>query len=928
MPTREQLAAIKQLATSPEELAYFFDQLTSADWLPLLREDGLLGDPPDPIEQGDGVMFPFWPASRYLVRVASAAPRAVAGDLWAVRQSRNPRVWWDTVDALVNMPPEHATRFIPFIKRWVHHPWRLGVDTSAAKLVHHLTAEGARVQALDLGRSLARLVPPVDWPEGEPWLVLDDYDYGQEIPPIVRDLASFGPAGPGAFVEELEAFLAVRRFDSEGGSRADLSFIWRPAIEDHQQNWDFEREAKLVIAIRDGFEEVVARSPEELSGVVNRLLKSPWPVVRRLALHLLVESGEAAPDLVEKVLTDRDILAEDHHRHEFYRLLTGRFSSLSPDARRRFIANARSVGDSAAAASAERWPDEDAQIHRKFVIRRWLGAVEDHLEPAEQAELEAARAGTGEDPHPDFPAYHSSWRGSESPVSSEELRDRTPDEVVDYLATWEEPADFGRRPSAEGLAGQLSNVVAENPDLFAPTAPRYLDLKPAYFDGLINGFQNAIQNDKTFDWEPVLAACEVAIGKEDEGPTESRDSTWKSTRMTVLRLVRLGLEGRPGDIPLSARERAWSVIARLAEDVDPTPADEARFGPPNMEPETYSLNTTRGAAFHALFLYLLWHHRQAGRSETWSILERDPEASAVLDDHLDPARDPSISVRAAYGWWLPFLLNLDAGWVRDRADRIVGDATTELERAAWEGFLFRGSGTLTAHEIFSDAYAAYAKELAARETKAETSGRAGDPVQFFVDHIVLPWLWRPEMREALPLRTILASGKGWLAAEVVEEAGRLIGRTEAKDIPPELAAAYRELWTFVLDETADLEGDELRKALAPFAWWFDSELSGEWTLPELLRLLALGIAPDPDFVVFRRLPSFAAEHPEETLQVIERLAEDGDERWTLRVHEGEIRAVLEVSIGSNDDLLRARAVAVVHRLGRFGLGGLASLLSD
>ena len=925
MPTPEQIARVKQLATSPEELAYFFDRLTSPDWLPLLRDGGLLGNPPEPIERGDGVMFPFWPASRYMVRIAADAPGAVADTLWATRDARNPRVWWDTVDALVNMPPEHSTRFIPLIKRWVHHPWRLGLETSTAKLVHHLITDGAHDEALDLARSLARLAVPDGWPEGEPWVVLDNYDYGEEIPAIGRALAAFGPTGPGALVEELEAFLAVERPPGEDDRHADLSIIWRPAIEDHEQNWDHDREAKLVVAIRDGFEEVLNRSPEELEGVVTSLLASSWPVVHRVGLHLLVARGEQAPALVEQVLTNRHLLADEHHRHEFYRLLKSSFGALTTEAKRRFVENVRSVAE-AAASAAEHRPGAESDIVRKVTIRRWLGAVSDYLEEGERAELEAAQAGTGQDPHPDFPVHHMSWMGSTSPLSSEELRDRDPDEVLDYLATWEEPPGFGPHDSAEGLAQQLAEAVTEDPARFAPTAPKYLGLKPTYFNGLINGLQKAIQNEKTFDWEPVLAACEVAIAKADEPPTEDRDATWQGIRITVVRLLDRGLEGKPGEIPFTARERVWSLIARLVEDPDPTPADEARYGPPNMEPETYSLNTTRGAAFHALFLYLFWCHRQAGSPKPWSIVEHAPEASAVLDAHLDPERDPSVGVRAAYGWWLSYVLDRDPDWVRDRAARIVGRAQTDLERAAWESFLFRSNGSVAAHEVFAQAYAGYAEDLAARDRKPEMSGRAGNPIQFFIDHLVKPWLWRPGMREALPLRTLLASGKAWLAAEVVEEAGRLIGRTEAKDIPPELAAAYRELWTFVLEATVNLEGDDLKKALAPFAWWFDSELSGEWTLPELLRLLEIGITPDPDFAVFRRLPSFAADHPEETLRVIEGLAEDGDERWTLRVHEGEIRQVLEVSIRSDNELIRAWAEAVVHRLGRLGLGGLASLL--
>ena len=927
MPTPEQLARVKLLVTSPDELAYFFDQLTSPDWLPLLRDGGLLGDPPEPIEQGDGVLFPFWPASRYMVRIAADAPGAVAATLWAARNSRNPRVWWDTVDALVKMPAEHAIRFIPLIDGWVHHPWRLGLETSTAKLVLHLITDGARDPAIELARTLARLFRPEDWPQSEPWVVLDDYDYGKEIPAISRALAVFGPSGPAVFVEQLEAFLAVERPERGDGRRDDLSFIWRPAIEDHEQNWDFEREAKLVIAIRDGFEEVLEGAPEELEGVVTGLLASAWPVVRRIGLHLLVGRGDQVPALVEKILTSRDILAEDHHRHEFYHLLSSRFGLLSPAAKRSFVDNVHSVADATAASVAGRWAEADPTITRKVVIRRWLSPISGYLGETDLADLEAARAETGEDPHPDFPSYHMSWMGSTSPLSSDELRSRSPEEIVDYLATWEEPEGFGPgHPSTEGLAQQLVDVVADDPDRFVPSAPKYLRLKPAYFDGFINGLQKALQNGKAFDWEPVLGACQVAIGKVDEGPAEGRDSTWHGAHMAVIRLLERGLEDNTGEIPLAARDRVWALIAGLVEDPDPTPADEERFGPPNMEPETYSLNTTRGAAFHGLFQYLFWHHRSAGMLKGWSIAGQDPEASAVLDTHLDPGRDPSVGVRAAYGWWLPYLLDLDPGWVRDRSAQIVGRAETDLERAAWEGFLFRGGPSTLALDVFGGTYEAYAEQLASMDAKPATRARAGEPIQFFIDHLVQAWLWLPDRRDLLPLGTLLASGKPWLVAEVVEEAGRLIGRTEAKDVSPELASAYRDLWTFVLRATADLEGDGFKKALAPFAWWFDSELPGEWTLPELLRLLERGIKPDPDFSVFRRLPSFAVDHPEETLRVVELLADGGGERWTVQVHEGEIRKVLEVSIHSADDLIRARAEDVVHRLGRLGLGGLASLL--
>src|SRR5262245_23989363 len=102
----EDVARIRELLTSAEDVQFFLEQIKTAEWIPTLREAGLFADPPTPIEREDGVMFPFWFASRYLVRVADQDPEAVASILYSARESAYPRVWWDTVDALAKMPAE------------------------------------------------------------------------------------------------------------------------------------------------------------------------------------------------------------------------------------------------------------------------------------------------------------------------------------------------------------------------------------------------------------------------------------------------------------------------------------------------------------------------------------------------------------------------------------------------------------------------------------------------------------------------------------------------------------------------------------------------------------------------------------------------------------------------------------------------------
>src|SRR4051812_12389801 len=280
MPTREDVAKAKRLLTSPEELEFFFGRLTSAQWIQPLRDEGLTPDPPMQIESDDGVLFPFWPVSRYLVRVADQAPAPAADVLWAARESQNPRVWWDTVDALAKMPAEYSGRFVPLIKAWVHHPWRLGLEPSTAALTTHLIELGARDAAIDLAGDLAHIVQPEAWPDDQPWIPLDEYDFGEELPALAVELATFGPSGLAPLVEALERFLLVER---GGGERAaDLSYLWRPAIENHEQNWGHDREGHLLTAIRDGFEALLRKPEEDVQRVVGSLLASDWPVIRRI----------------------------------------------------------------------------------------------------------------------------------------------------------------------------------------------------------------------------------------------------------------------------------------------------------------------------------------------------------------------------------------------------------------------------------------------------------------------------------------------------------------------------------------------------------------------------------------------------------------------------------------------------------------------
>ena len=62
--------AIQEIQKGYAQYQYFFDRLNSPAWLEPLRDQHLFQQPPDPVRDGQYVRFPFWPESRYLVRMA------------------------------------------------------------------------------------------------------------------------------------------------------------------------------------------------------------------------------------------------------------------------------------------------------------------------------------------------------------------------------------------------------------------------------------------------------------------------------------------------------------------------------------------------------------------------------------------------------------------------------------------------------------------------------------------------------------------------------------------------------------------------------------------------------------------------------------------------------------------------------------------
>ena len=923
-PTAEDVRRVLHLISSRDELEYFYDHLDSPDWIPALREAGLFENPPEPVEEGDGVWFPGWGVSRYLVRMAPRAPELVVEALEIVSRAINPRVRMDLADALLALPAGYAPRFVPAMARWIHDPYRLGLDRDVARLIERLVENEIQEPAVALLRSFAALVPPDD--HASPvWFPVDNYEYGEYLPRLAaKGGAAFGRDVVTALAEELSRGLEAEYGPLDPNARRqDLSFIWRPAIEDHSQNQDFDSKAKLVVALRDAVVAAVESDKLSLESAVEELRGRDWPLFWRLALHGLERFGDRSPELVKAALTDEELFRDTDVHHEFYRLAARRFGDMPTESKDRYLELVERVPVEVTA------DDEPEVADRRRLWWRWnrLGAVAEAL-PDPWRERYASLVGElGQEKHPDFLTYHSSWTGPNSPLSADDVVKLGADALIGYLAEWRPDGDE-MRPSPEGLARTITEAVKSDPAAYASSAPRYLALEPAYARGLLFGFREALRAGSTFDWAPVLelsaAIARQPIGGDEAAIDRGRDPGWAWARTEIAHLIEAGLDPGPGEIPVQERERVWAIIQTLAEDADPTPETEARFGSPNMDPMTHSINTTRGVALHAAIGFGWWLRRGAGEPVGWRLSDSAPEVTELLDRHLDLDHDPSVSVRSVYGWWLPWIIAMDEPWAIERLDRLLGDLSTPHELAAWEAYVIHGQGDNTSYGVLASYYLLYADLLAGLDDEPSRRISGVLPVERYVDHLVR-LRERLPADEASPLLRLLTYGRAWLVSAVVENAGRILHG--ASELEQGVSDSFYRLWKLIRTAVEQRGDPAVTVAVASFGWWFASPLPAEWTLPELIWTLDQAGTSDPGFLVLERLADVAQSDPGLAVDALQRIVASSEHGWELRAQEAKLRTILSVGLAADDEMLKARTEALTNRLGRLGLHGLRTLLA-
>ena len=927
----------------------FFNNLARADWITPLRESGYFASPPKPKQAvGGGAQHPVWPEGEYLVRLATRAPSDIAS-VFAEVDTANIWVVRNVLDAAIAMPSVDAAALVPKIgdaakegTLWIHLK-------GASDLCVQLAKGGEVGAALALAKTL--FAPRTG--EGEKQLRhRDEYWYKEGLKKVVPVLAELQPQ---EFVQELCAWLNALVDTKEHVQRndgSDYSYLWRPAVEAHEQNRDYDLTAVLVGFVRQGFEQAIGNGGMSLKRGLAILAGYSYLIFKRIEVHLINEFAEQDPVLVRRTIMDQDLFDDFKYKHEYAMLVGRRLDLLMPEERERWFEWIDAGPDMAAFDTRFRkntgrdpTPEERAARHEYWQLGK-LHWVRAHLKDERRALYQEMLAVHGEPELADLNSrIRSGWGGTSTAITIDELSRLTFEQAVERVSSWRPPDDQLMGPDFEGLAAAFGEFVGTRPEKLSAEASALTERPAIYVRTFISQMIVAIKADKKIDVLQVLGLCHWVLGRPRgerttprESPEEMVDKDWQWTRDEVSRFVLAVCEAKTEDgrkYPLEPiREPIWGVVEALSRDPSESNIlrDAAEVDPRTHDYLTEGINSPRGKAVEAALEYARWvasHIKESvGQDEVVPKgFESMPEVRKLLEWQMAPA-NRTAEANALIGSRIGLIYWIDKDWLAANAAELFHlegiEETPPVPQgwAAWNAFLVWGRPHLEFYRLFERQYAYAVKQAAlvksGGESREQPMNRLGEHLMVLYGRGELPL----DKDDGL-LNRFLSEASPEYRRRAIGFVGQVLGFE--KDLPEGFVDRYQALWESYWAGTGEADARDDPNAMSFGLWFSSGRFSPDWALVRLHEFVEIVPVPQPDGEVVEHLATVASADIVVALDILERMVHGDREGWRVQGWIDSARTVLEAGMKAGGDAQR-NAEQLIDYLGRRGYTALGELL--
>lgn len=934
-PTPEQVDKAIALLASPEHCRVFFGKLENPEWVSPLRDRGCFSTPPVPVESGGGVAHPAWPASDYLAKMAPLAPQEVFSALDLIKTS-NARVVSNMCEAAIALPPDLAEKLSGKILKAVKgRVWVQLYADKVADLIVRLAGSGR----IDAACGLADAVFALEAREfmgHDPVGIIDEYHYAKILPKVMKALGEADASRAMQWAGNLLKAAASYHLSPETREEFDdVSHIWRPAIEDHEQNRGHDVADSIVTAVRDLAEHLVRARVLPLRKTVLALESKAKLVLSRMGLHLIRLFADQDVDLATEKMLTKELFNNYQYRHEYAMLLRDRFGMLKPDQQLTILGwidegpDRENTRKTLKANLGQEFKEEHVDRRVHIWQRDRLSWFRESLPPDWRPRYEALIAEFGQPEHADLPFWTQVGReGADPPKTAAELAAMDTPSLVEFLKTWRPDTKDFSGPSLADLASEFGSAVRENLERFAGEATVFAGLRPTYVTNLLRQVATAVQNERRVPIEPVVDLCLAVVRKplgllpEDriEGDSPDSDPSWEYARNEVVTVVEQLCDR---GAPLTLREKLWACLAPLETATDRSyitgePEEDVRL----VTWLDHACNNPKAEWINAVIRFALWVKKQTvvvtGRKESTIGLSCVPEAATLLEAYLRPDRQSSPAVRSVYGQRFPVLCWLDTEWARQHAGQIF-TMTGEHSRhgwAAWNSYLVANRVYTGVFDVIS---AVYEQAVGQVEPSLKAKESRFHPPHSLAGHLVvlcgrgvLP-VGRPEGLLQRFFRNAPTS--------VREHAIATVGRSleGAEDLPKGVVERFIALWEWFWATFVTGQKNPSIEELGSFGWWLTcGKFEDQWCLNWLVQVTQLSPEVRPEQDVMRRLAELAQDFPLQVVTCADRMVRGDTAGWRLYGWQDHLMTLLGAVLHSDSQEAMEKAIRLVDHLGRRG----------
>jgi hypothetical protein len=445
-----------------------------------------------------------------------------------------------------------------------------------------------------------------------------------------------------------------------------LTYLSRPAIEDHAQNhnWDGP-ENRLVEGLRNALCCWVDRDVASSKPFIEQVLHDESEIVRRIAIHVLNERFDMLRQSVSLLFTPA--MFDSGHLHELYGLLKAHFAQFIEEERAAILAAIRAL------PLPER--GDDSQRLLRYLQRQWLSAVAGQGSDAADKwfhELMSDPTLGGLSPHPDFHSYmESHWGYGPTPHSVQDLvAFAEAGTVIDKLNGFVQ-TDKWDGPSTRSLSDSVVEAVGLAPEIFLALLPSFLKAKREYQYAVIAGFKKLWdawdEKQSDFDWNdawPKLVEFfeQILTGQGFWTEPVTDDGSLSPNRngipAVISEFLRAGTRTDKKAYDPALLPRTWSLTKILLKESD------SQDEPSEGDALNKAINTSKGKAVEALFDHALrWCRVNDAETKSHVAIWRDMQP--VFDAEIGACRNGNFEFSALSGAYIANLHYLSGDWLRD-----------------------------------------------------------------------------------------------------------------------------------------------------------------------------------------------------------------------------------------------------------------------